>query len=409
MAQLVVFEDEAFVQFLPLLFWRTLFELRLGRTILLDRVSQWTGQPVTGVWTRDWMTKVAEQRCGAPANRPIRAGTVLINGRWVFTDPPSFPTTPTVGMIGNKVAYVVCDAALAQELSPEVMLDPSRRAEVLREVRDKPKVSGTLLAYPWDIVRGLPQTLADEWQRVDAAIDSELDPRICLTSRDRIHVGERAVIHPTAVLDATEGPVYLSHDVRIGAGAVLEGPLYVGPGSWIHPHTWIHGGNSIGPVCKVGGEITGCVIHGYTNKQHSGFLGHSYVGSWVNLGAGTSNSDLKNTYGHVRVPINGTDVDTGDAFFGAIIGDHVKTGINSSLATGAVLGFSAFAARAGFVPKYVPSFGWVSDTGIHAGKADRMLDTATKVMARRNIDMTDEEIELFLDLGTRVREVEAKA
>ena len=132
------------------------------------------------------------------------------------------------------------------------------------------------------------------------------------------------------------------------------------------------------------------------------------MGSWVNIGAGTANSDLKNTYGSVRAPINGTNVETGATSFGAVIGDHAKIGINSSIPTGAVLGFASVAATSRLLPKYVPSFGWVTDQGISAGKSDRLLDVATKVMARRHIDMTDEEIELFLDLGTRVQEFEAK-
>ena len=166
------------------------------------------------------------------------------------------------------------------------------------------------------------------------------------------------------------------------------------------------GGNSLGPVCKVGGEVSGCVIDGYTNKQHAGYLGRAYVGSWCNLGAGTSNSDLKNTYGPVRVPIVGKEVDTGRVLFGAIVGDHAKLGINTVIPTGAVVGFSVMAASGRVLPKYIPSFGWFTDAGLGRGDPARLLDAATVMMARREVDMTDDEVELFLELGEWVHEIE---
>ena len=228
-------------------------------------------------------------------------------------------------------------------------------------------------------------------------------------TRAMLHVGAGTHVHPTAVLDAAAGPIYLSENVRVGAHCVIEGPAYVGPGCHLNPHAWLHGGNALGPVCKVGGELDGCVLHGYSNKQHDGFLGHAYVGSWVNLGAGTVNSDLKNTYGNVRVPLNGTDIDSGLMFFGAVIGDHVKTAINTTLPTGAVIGVASVLAGGQMAPKYIPSFSWVTANGVGRGDPARLLDVAVKVMGRRRADITDEEVELFLDLGTRTREYERGA
>ncbi|MGB2988141.1 MAG: glucose-1-phosphate thymidylyltransferase [Phycisphaerae bacterium] len=265
------------------------------------------------------------------------------------------------------------------------------------------------MRYPWDIIRELSLLLEGDWRESDASIEPKLDRRLVLKNRSRIHVGERAYIHPTALIDATEGPIYISHDVRIGPYGVIEGPTYIGPGSAIRPHTWLHGGNAIGPVCRIGGEIHGCVICSYTNKQHAGFLGHAYVGSWVNIGAGATNSNLKNTYGKIRVPVNGVNVDTGQQFFGAIIGDHAKIGINATIPTGAVIGLSAVVASSRMLPKYVPSFSWVTEDGLRAGDPLRLLDAACAAMARRNVDMTDDEVELLLDLGTRVRFFEANA
>ncbi|HNQ23890.1 MAG TPA: putative sugar nucleotidyl transferase [Phycisphaerae bacterium] len=407
MKGIVLFEDEGFANFLPLLLWRTVFELRPGRDIILDRTAQQLALPVVGVWTRDWIAPVARHRCGAAVNRALAPDALLINGRWLCEGPVSFPAAPAVGMAGTEVAYIVCDQKLSEQLAPGDLLSAERRKLALTGV-PRTVAPGEMLRYPWDIVRRLPRTLEADWKPRDAVVEEPLDPRVTVENPERVHIGLHTRVHPTAVLDASAGPVYLSENVRVGPYSVIEGPVYIGPGSQINPHAWLHGPNAIGPVCKLGGEIVGCVIHGYTNKQHHGFLGHCYVGSWVNFGAGTSNSDLKNTYGSVRVSLHGTVVDTGLLFCGGVIGDHVKTAINATLPTGVVLGMAAVINTSRVVPKFVPSFGWVTDAAVNRGDPARLLDVAVKVMSRRHVDITDEEVELMLDLGTRAFALEQR-
>lgn len=404
MTRVVLFEDHAVHDFLPLVYWKTLFELRLGRRIILDRTSQRLGTPISGVWVREWLARVAAQRCGAPANGPAEDGTLLLNGRWVAPLAWEPPEGPCVGWIGEEIAFISCDEGLAQAISPRSLLASPPGPELRRAPRAA--AEGSMFRFPWDIVRSTGDWLREDWRVDEATLETAVDSRTYLTARERIHVGENCRIHPSAVIDATEGPVYLSHDVTLGAHAVVEGPAYIGPGSRINAHAWLHGANAIGALCKLGGEVDGCVIDGYSNKQHHGFLGHSYVGSWVNLGAGATNSDLKNTYGTVRVPLHGTEMDSGEMFVGCFIGDHAKIGINATIPTGAVIGLAATAAASRVLPKFIPSFGWVSDDRVSSGDPARLLDVAVKVMARRNVEMTDEEVELFLELPDRAREIE---
>lgn len=405
MTRVVLFEDAAFTHFLPLLYWRSIFEIRVGRKILLDGIAQRLGLPVSGIWARDWIAPIAGQRCGAPVNQAVRAGDVLVNGRWIPDDRVAFPKGATVGVLGDSIAFVVCDERSANQLTPAIMLDSEAQRKVLSSV-PKMEVTGRILTYPWDITSQLSSFLTADWTPSDASIEPKLDHRVTIIGTDRVHIGERSELHPTCVIDASNGPIYLSHDVKVGPYAVVEGPAYVGPGSRINAHAWLHGPNAVGPLCKLGGEIDGCVVDGFSNKQHLGFLGHSYVGCWVNIGAGTSNSDLKNTYGSVRVPINGVEVDSKQMFFGAIIGDHAKIGINSSIPTGAVVGFASVAAASGLLPKFVRSFGWVTPDRVTSGDPPRLLDVAVKMMARRNVDMTDAEVELFLELSDRAKSFE---
>jgi len=364
---------------------------------------------VAGVWTRDWIAKVAAQRCGAPANKALSAPAVLVNGRWLFDGPVNFPKPPSVGVLeGGGIAYIACDQALAERLTPRDLLHSSSR-ELLLQGIPREKALGRLLRYPWEVVRDLRELLRGDWDPADAGVESKIDKHTALGPSDLIHVGQRSLIHSSAIIDGTEGPVFIGDDVVIGPYSILEGPLYLGPGSIVHPHSRLHGGNAIGPVCKVSGEMDGCILHGYSNKQHNGFLGHAYVGSWVNFGAGSNNSDLKNTYGPIRVPINGVEVDSELTFFGAIIGDHAKVGINASIPTGAVVGIGASIAATTMLPKFVPSFSWVTDKSVSPGDLHRALDVASAVMGRRNVDMTDEEVALFLDLGQRVQQFELRS
>ncbi len=403
MHSLVLYEDEGAAGFLPLTAWRTVFELRLGRNIILDRMAQQLARPVAGVWVRPLLAKVAGLRCGAPVNEPIKGPTVLANGRWFMDGTVTIPNRNVVGLIGEEVAFVVCGSEQAGRFTPEVMASAERLYEAARGW-EQIVVPGRMLHYPWDMITVLPEALKSDWQPDLARLESAVDSRCYVANEDWIHVGPRTVVHPTAVLDATAGPVYLSHDVTIGAQAVIEGPIYVGTGSRVNAHAWLHGGNSFGPVCRIGGEVHGCIIHGYSNKHHHGFLGHSVVGGWVNLGAGSCNSDLKNTYGTVKVPIHGPgspEVDSGERFFGAVIGDHAKVGINAIIPTGAVIGFAAMTATGRVLPRWVPSFGWVTDDGMKAGDVQRLLDVAAVVMGRRTVDMTNDEAALFRELGAR--------
>lgn len=411
MHNIVLFEDGCVVDMLPLTYWRTLFELRVGRKILLDRTAQKLELPVSGVWVRDWFAPVAQTRCGAPVNQPLQPGDVLVSGRWMMPGPVDFGTAPCVGVVNDEItespeiAFVHCDDSLAHALNPSTMLNQSALQHLLEQTK-RAEAPGWMVRYPWDVTSRLPDLLRAQWRASDAIVETPLDDRVVTIAPDCIHIGERTTVHPTATIDATDGPVYVSHDVTIGAYAVVDGPAYIGPGTRINPHAWLHGGNAIGPICRVGGEVDGCVLHGYTNKQHAGFLGHSYVGSWVNIGAGATNSDLKNTYGNVRVPIRSRTIDSGQMFFGAVIGDHAKIGINVTIPTGAVIGMAASVATSGACPKFVPSFAWVTDGGIRTGDVARLLDVATTVMARRQVDMTDAEVELFLNLPHRARELE---
>ena len=216
-----------------------------------------------------------------------------------------------------------------------------------------------------------------------------------LVNKENILIGNNNHIAPGVVLDASEGHIITGNNVKIMPNAVIIGPCFIGDNSTIKIGAKIYEKTSIGEWCKVGGEVENSVIHAYSNKQHDGFLGHSYISEWVNLGADTNTSDLKNTYGNIKVKLKTYEVDTNRMFVGLLCGDHTKSAINTSFTTGTVCGIAGIIVADGFLPSWIPPFAWRGTKGCTNYKLDKALEVAEKVMQRRNKKLLPEEIELM--------------
>ena len=252
------------------------------------------------------------------------------------------------------------------------------------EVVDPFEVRGLRLEGTADLITACERLLEDDCQTF-AEFGTEGVPDGCVVIGDPSRVIVRtASVEPHVVFDVRKGPIVLDRDSLVRSGARLEGPLYVGP------HSWILGGavrqSVIGPHCRIHGEVSTSVFLGYANKSHDGFLGHSVLGQWVNLGAGTITSNLKNTYGPIRLDLPNGRLETGRTNLGSLIGDHAKTAIGTLLATGTVIGAGANVLS---TPgsRCLRPFLW------NAGELttlDGFLTIARRVMPRRGVDVTAE-------------------
>lgn len=250
------------------------------------------------------------------------------------------------------------------------------------------EIAGLRLTGAYDLVTALEALLpADCAEGRDAGGGERLDRSVIVLGDRRSVVARGAVIEPGVVLDVRGGAIIVERDAEIRSGTRIEGPSWIGPGSRIV------GGfiraSVIGPRCVVRGEVAASVFTGYANKAHDGFVGHSVVGHWVNLGAGTTTSNLKNTYGPVRLDVTGQRIETGRTFLGSLIGDHVKTAIGTLLSTGAVIGAGANVFGTGPVPKYVAPFAWGLDQEQQLGE-EAFLRIAARVLPRRDVELTAE-------------------
>ncbi len=198
---------------------------------------------------------------------------------------------------------------------------------------------------------------------------------------------EEGVKIRAAILNAEDGPIYLAKNSQIHEGAIIKGPLALGEGSHVNAGAKLRGDNTIGPYCKVGGEVGNSILLGFSNKGHDGYLGNSVIGEWCNLGADTNTSNLKNNYAPVKVWSHavGRFVDTGQTFCGLLMGDHSKCGINTMFNTGTVVGVGANIFGAGFPRQFIPSFSWGGAAGFETFKLPKVAEVAERVMARRGL------------------------
>jgi UDP-N-acetylglucosamine diphosphorylase/glucosamine-1-phosphate N-acetyltransferase len=242
--------------------------------------------------------------------------------------------------------------------------------------------------YIWELILANAEQLTADFAAAGrSGIEGIVEePRAIRGSPRDVFIAPDAVVHPMAVIDAEQGPVYLDEGVVVHPFTRIEGPCYVGKRS-ILLGCKCRAGNSIGPMCRVGGEVEDSILQSHSNKYHDGFLGHAYVGQWVNLGALTTNSDLKNDYSDVSMVLDGrTSICTGSTKVGALIGDHAKTAIGTLLNTGAYVGAMTLLATPGVLaPKFLSSFTWhiggVMSEGF--GK-EKLYETARRAMSRRN-------------------------
>ncbi len=214
---------------------------------------------------------------------------------------------------------------------------------------------------------------------------------------ERLRIGQDVKIEPFVYLDSSEGEIIIDDNAKIMSHSFIKGPCYIGKNTTIKSGAKIYENSSFGEYCKIGGEVEGSIFQAFSNKQHDGFIGHSFISEWVNLGAGTNNSDLKNNYGKISINVEGKIINTEKLFLGMMMGDHSKSAIGSRFNTGSVIGLSSNIFCADFPAKSVPSFSFGGDIDSPIYDFDKAIETARRVMKRRNKELSEAEIALLAE------------
>jgi UDP-N-acetylglucosamine diphosphorylase / glucose-1-phosphate thymidylyltransferase / UDP-N-acetylgalactosamine diphosphorylase / glucosamine-1-phosphate N-acetyltransferase / galactosamine-1-phosphate N-acetyltransferase len=381
--RLFLFDDGRARRWAPFTLTRPAGELLHGCLTLRERVERAFGAGCEGHVSRRALLGYDEP--GAPPTVALdkigtRGTRVLVSSRAALElmeiEVPADERRILVG--GKPAGWVLPDGA---PLPSEIWLrDPeagTTKAEVL-------ELRGSLIGHPWDLVAANPERVLRDIETLWPA-DDDLAGLVRI-GRGSVSLGEDTDIEPGVYVDTRQGPVRLAEGARVEGPARLTGPLYVGP------RTRILGGHvgtsSLGPVCIVRGEVADSVFAGFVNKAHDGYIGHALLGRWVNLGAFTTNSDLKNNYRPVSVWTPDGERDTGMLKVGCFLGDHVKTGIGTVLNTGTVIGAGSNVYGGVMPPTVVPPFSWGSGSDLRDHQCDKFLETAERAMVRRDQELT---------------------
>ncbi|MEE8452248.1 MAG: putative sugar nucleotidyl transferase [Thermoguttaceae bacterium] len=392
----VLFEDELVLKLYPMAVGRPAFEISCGSYRLLDLIDR-VGDSVTAL-VRPHLRDVLAADHPELAHGVLdpEGSLLLVNARLV---PTAGALNVLKGLIaegrrgavrsGESLAAALIDA---KDLTPTENLTAQDLMSQVEQLQlESLECELPLLDYPHDVIRHHRAALAEN-------LEDRLATGNYREIADGVFAAPGAALGQYVVTDAADGPIVLDRDASIGPYCYLSGPAYIGPRARVIEHAAIKDGVALGHTTKIGGEIEASIIEPYTNKQHHGFMGHSYLGSWINLGAGTCNSDLKNTYGQVGMEYSGRKVTTGMQFIGCIIGDYAKTAVNTSIFTGKTIG--ACTMVYGFVTTNVPSFvnyarsfGQVTEVPV-----DVMIATQARMFERRGVTQRPCDVQLLRDM-----------
>jgi UDP-N-acetylglucosamine diphosphorylase / glucose-1-phosphate thymidylyltransferase / UDP-N-acetylgalactosamine diphosphorylase / glucosamine-1-phosphate N-acetyltransferase / galactosamine-1-phosphate N-acetyltransferase len=409
--RICVYEDNCFADFFPLTTVRPVYTLRPGALPLFRQAEKhFPGEPITLVAREQVASSLAETCKDYPVNiikREKGQDVLFLNGRirsfGELARLVKEARISTAFKSGGQTAAVLFKMDTLSGI-PSMATHQEYLAEYIHLKNGFPEFDTNVALYGhcWDIVNDIDTAVAHDIEflkpQMKAPQNLTLHDGVFLVGKDSITFGDDVEIFPGVVLDASKGPILIGANTRIESHAAIYGPCFIGANSVVLAGKVT--GSSIGPTCRVGGEVEESIFQSYVNKYHAGFIGHSYVGSWVNFGAMTTNSDLKNNYSNIRLSLNGKSIDTDSMKIGSFIGDHTKFGIGSLLNTGISVGVCSNIFGGGLTTdKEVAPFSWGNTGKYHKYAFEKALETARRTSERRNCTFSDTEAALLKQIS----------
>jgi UDP-N-acetylglucosamine diphosphorylase/glucosamine-1-phosphate N-acetyltransferase len=405
---LCVFEDEYYENFLPLTYTKATFELICGSKTLLERTLEALKAQKVLLIVRDYLKRRLKERTGFTVNEADVEGDVLIvNGRLLVDS----RVTSILDSLKLGEALTSGDSLVAMRLGEGVargaIANRVFKPRLVKSFASVREVNLKLVEYPWQLIEFTSELLGEVLSSGERYEGGEIK---VLGDLNMLRTGGEVRVEGSVVVDVRKGPVYIGGGCEIEGYTKIEGPTYIGDNCVIRG-AYIRSNCYIGRLCRIGAgsELEETIISSYTNKQHLGFIGHSYVGEWVNIGAGTNVSDLKNTYGTVKVTVRGAKVDTGLIKLGCFVGDYVKTSIGTQIYSGKKIG--PFSHVHGFVYNDVPPFTiWAKSLGVEPVELtlESAIETQKRMYERRGARQTEADVELVRKLFELTAEERAK-
>lgn len=387
MTNIILFDDDNWIGLLPLTFTKPICELRVGILTIREKWQKYLDAHASFI-TQDFLS--------TKYPLVIEDDNIIINS----TILPNKDLVALIQGLKPNQALVDGDELLAARLGRDQFerLTSDQSVDELDGLNiTSSDFAKDRIVRPNDIFRLNGQEIRKDFDLITAGRSSkELSETNTVLGSESVFVEEGASVE-CAIINATQGPVYIGKNAEIMEGSIIRGPLAMCEHSVVKMGAKIYGDTTLGPYVKVGGEVSNTVFIGYSNKGHDGYLGNSVIGEWCNLGADTNSSNLKNNYAEVKIWSYEElrFVPTGTQFCGLIMGDHSKCGINTMFNTGTVVGVSANIFGSGFPRVFIPSFSWGGSGGFSTYRLDKSLEVAEKVMLRRKEQLTDEDIKIL--------------
>ncbi len=380
--QVVLFDGPEWKDLLPLTYTRPVAELRIGIDTIREK---WNAafDSSCSVLTQSYL----QHKFALPLTGPV----TVINAAFL----PDEPLMEHINRLTHEQTLMIDGHPVAMWLKENELkdfYDGRFNYHSRNNIHIDDKAETLHINYPWDLITLNGTILKSDFERITKGRTSASISKTNKLLGDDFFA-EEGVLAEYATFNSTTGPIYLGKNSEVMEGAMVRGGLALGEGSVIKMGAKLYGPSTFGPYCKIGGEVTNSIFQEYSSKGHDGYLGNSYVGAWCNFGADTNSSNLKNNYKKVSAYSHRLEgpMDTGLQFLGLIMGDHSKTGINTMLNTGTVIGVSANVFGPGFPPTFIPSFTWGGMEGSETYVLEKALEVAEAVMSRRNITITEED------------------
>ncbi|HET7566052.1 MAG TPA: putative sugar nucleotidyl transferase [Gemmatimonadaceae bacterium] len=399
MTSLYLYDDAQARTFEPFALTRPLGEMRAGAELIRRRWAAATGTSVAGAIVPTHLDNFEELDAPPAVQGAIPAGAIIANTRCVV--PLGIEVCDAeVWTCAGRVAAV----RVQGDVSVEQLDDGAASLESLaaRDGRTL-EIQGRWLDHVWDFIAHLLTQLREDIDVLGPRLDCVRPEHAVVVGSHGVYVERGAIVEPLTCIDVTAGPVLVRSGATVRAFTRLVGPCAVASGATVQGER-VHG-CAIGEMTVAHGELSETIILGHTNKSHDGFVGHSYLGRWVNLGAGTITSNLKNTYGPVVLWTPQGLQSTGLLKLGTLFGDHVKTGIGLRLTTGSVIGAGSNVYGSAMPPKHVPPFSWGQGDALSTYRLEQFLTVAERVMARRGVMLGARERRQLEAAHTRSRSI----
>tara|TARA_Y100001954_G_scaffold234680_1_gene290706 strand:+ start:3297 stop:4475 length:1179 start_codon:yes stop_codon:yes gene_type:complete len=391
MKNIIIYEDNNIDKLSPFSINHASFETKCGIYNNLGRILHYYGANtnITLIVRDEIKGLISERYPSYNINPPEIPSGICINGAVVINKKYfDLSLSKNLKSNNNTISFILKNKLKLSDFNDHI-----------NKIDDFDIIDIPYISYLWDCIDLIPSILNYDMAHNVKKNKLKKYDDVVYINEDNIVIDNSSTIEPGSIIDAKNGPVIISKNVIVQSGSIIKGPVFIDKNSLISNGAKLKGNVLIGQTCKVGGEVTNTIFQGFSNKVHDGFIGHSYIGEWVNLGANTNNSNLKNNYSSIKFTFPNNTLDTKREFLGVMVGDYTRTGISTMINTGSYFGMGSNVFGSGFQNKFIDSFSWGKDAKVDF---DKFINTLEIMKNRRSKKLSKIEFKFLEKIYSKI-------